>query len=149
MIRCIYTVSLIAAALFGGTLRAGADSSVTLRYQTRPSPPPQAAQPAPPQYYVYPDGSYYYPGQLVPTPQYVQPQIIVPPLIARPVTPLPRILRITRHGIFSYPDPRFHRWSPPYPDFQTNGYAYFPQPYPYVNPNPNAYIIIRPRPHHR
>ena len=70
---------------------------------------------------------------LLPVPRYVQPPVVVPPLIARPVTPPAIRWRHTRQGWVAEPNPHIRRWNvPPYPEFQTNGSAYFPTPeYPY------------------
>jgi len=82
---------------------------------------------------------------ILPSPLLVPAPVVVPPIIARPVSPQPRILRyVPGYGWISEPNPRFHRILPAYPDFLTSGSAYYPTPtYPF-----SPRIRVFPR-HHR
>jgi len=71
----------------------------------------------------------YGPYPIVPSPLVGQAPTVVPPLIARPVSPQPLILLRLRDGTrIAIPNPRIHRFIPPYPDFLTSGSAYYPTP---------------------
>jgi len=75
---------------------------------------------------------------------------VVPPLIARPVMPQPRILvHLRGGGWIAIPDPRIHRIVTPYPDFQTSGSAYYPTPtYPLTIPEARRLRHFNRHPRH-
>lgn|GEM_PF-2077317 len=90
----------------------------------------------------------YGPYPIVPAPLLGQAPTVVPPLIARPVSPQPRILLRLRDGtMIAVPNPRIRRLLPQNPDFLTNGSAYYPTPtYPLTAPYARQHR--HPRYHH-
>lgn len=81
-------------------------------------------------YHYGPDG---YP--LYATPYRVPAPVVLPPIIARPLTPQPMIRIRLRNGERVWvPNPRIRMWDlPRYPDYATSGLAYIPTPtYPFV-----------------
>lgn len=119
-------------------------------------------------YYAYPEGENGYQPYQPYQPYYdynspyggygqgiVPPIVVVPPLIANPVPPLPTRTRRLRDGSYiTEPDPHFHHlYTPPYPNFQAGGVTIYPIPQYYYPPYPpypyGAVPPPHPWPHHR
>lgn len=90
--------------------------------------------------YPYPY-DYYGNVQSYPSPRVIGPAVQQPMLLARPLSPLPQILRFENGRFYAEPDPHTYRLGVPrYPDFLTDGtvfvqpppqtYYYFGQPHP-------------------